>query len=132
MGETFFGRWHVLGRSELSFFFERFIVSGSENADGTFELADDGTPINLDVSGSEWKIQFEARLESTDWFPYDPDRATRFVLHQGLTVVLATPAPIKPSGLVFAHRLVVECISLDPTLSPPMSPNPFDFSLPKP
>ena len=132
MAETFFGTWKLHGTSGQSQFFERFVVSRSDAADGVYELADDGTPIDLAVRGSEWTIQFQARLESTEWFSYDPDRGTRFVLQQGFTVVLATPPPIKPSGLVFAHPLVVQLVSLDPTLSPPIDPNPFDFSLPKP
>jgi hypothetical protein len=132
MSETFFGQWKLRGKSGESQFLERFVISDSDGSDGIFELADDGTPVDLAVSGNEWTIQFQARLESTDWFSYDPDRTTRFVPNQGLTVVLAIAAPVKPGGgLVFAHPLVVQLVSCDPALSPPIGTNPFDFSLPK-
>jgi hypothetical protein len=132
MPQKLFGRWLLRASSGPSHITGRFIIIGSDSGDGVFEPAEDGTPINLDVTGVEWAIEFQSRFSSGDWEPYEPDRATRFVPQQGLTVVFATPPPVKPSGaFVFANLLVVHCLSKDPTLSPPISPNPFDFSLPK-
>jgi len=53
------------------------------------------------------------------------------VPQQGLTVWLASDTIHEPTANVFAHLLVVQAISTDLTLSPPLVPNPFDFSLPK-
>lgn len=131
MPQPLFGRWQLRASSGPSQISGRFIIVGSDNSDGTYEPADDGMPIHLDVTGTEWAIEFQARFSSSEWEPYEPERTTRFLQHQGLTVVFATPPPIKPGGLVFANLLVVHCVSKDPVLSPPMSPNPFDFSLPK-
>jgi len=129
--ETFFGPWQLRAATEESHFFERFVITGSVGADGDYEPGRDGTPIELFVTGEEWSIYLQARFEQGEWFSYDAVRTTKFVPQQGLTVWLASDTIHEPTANVFAHLLVVQAISTDPTLSPPMVPNPFDFSVPK-
>jgi hypothetical protein len=131
--QRFFGPWLIRAKTEPSHFFERFVIASSDAADGVYELADQAPPLDLSVTGSEWTIGFEARLESTDWFPYDPVRSTRFDPDHGLVVTLSTEMVIKPEdGFdVFAHLMTVRLRSTDPVLSPSHTPNPFNFSLPK-
>ena len=129
--QTFFGSWQLRAATEESNFFERFVITGSAAADGIFEPSRDGTPIELSVAGDEWAIDLQARFQEGEWFSYDPVRTTTFVPSQGLTVRLASDTIHEPTAFVFAHLLVVHLVSTDPSLSPPMLPNPFDFSLPK-
>lgn len=128
---TFFGPWRLRASVEPSQFFERFVIAGSDAADGIFEPVEDGPPVELDVSGGRWTIDVQARFQEGDWFSYEPVRSTRFVPQQGLTMWLTGEVISEPDASVFAHLLVVRLVSTDPILSPPMIPNPFDFSLPK-
>lgn len=132
MPETFFGPWQLRGTTAQSQFSERFVLAGAGGADGIYEPDEGGAPTLLSVTGDEWTIDFQARFGlSGEWFSYEPTRTTRFVPHQGLTVHLASILITKPGGDVLNHLLVVRCISTDPALSPPLTPNPFDFSLPE-
>jgi len=129
--ETFFGPWQLRATTEESHFFERFVIAGSDAADGIYEPDRGGTPVDLAVTGQEWTIDLQARFEQGEWFSYDPVRTTRLVPQQGLTVWLASDRITEPRANVFAHLLVVQVVSRDPVLSPPATPNPFDFSVPK-
>jgi hypothetical protein len=130
--EAFFGPWLLEATTAESVFFERFVIAGTDGVDGIYEPDENGTPTQLSVTGEEWTIDLQARFgEEGDWFSYEPVRTTRFVPHEGLMVWLGSELPIEPSGDVFAHLLVLRCVSTDPALNPPLTPNPFDFTLPK-
>jgi hypothetical protein len=132
VAQTFFGPWHLTATTGKSHFSEQFVIDGSDGADGIYvPLEDETMPTVLDVNGARWTIDFQARFSEEDWFSYDPIRTTRYMQHQGLTVWLSSAAILKGVDDVFAHLLIVECISRDPTLSPPPGHPPFDFSLPK-
>jgi hypothetical protein len=128
--QTFFGPWQLRATTEESHFFERFVITGSAGADGVYEPDRGGAPTQIAVAGEAWAIDFQARFQEGEWFSYDPVRTTRFVPAQGLTVWLTGDEIHEPDAFVFAHLLAVQCVSTDPTLSPPMIPNPFDFSVP--
>jgi hypothetical protein len=132
MTQAFFGPWRVLA-TKTEGPREGFEIAGSANADGFHELQDE-TTLELAVDGAEWTIEMMALFpfEAAEWFPYDAVRTTRYIQPQGLTTRLA----ITEEGVTlffgpFVLTLVLQCVSMDPVINPPMSPNPFDFTLPE-
>ena len=133
MTQVFYGPWRVMATKTEGGPREGFQITGSANADGLHELQA-GVPLDLAVDGTEWTIELMALFpfEAAEWFPYDEVRTTRYIQPQGLTTRLA----ITEEGVTlffgpFVLTLVLQCVSMDPVINPPMPPNPFDFTLPE-
>lgn len=125
MAETFFGPWRVVFERHNLYYRERFVISGSDNADGEYEgyLGIPVVPIDITVSGAEWTIdlQLVGGPALPEWQSFDVVRVTQFVAPEGLTVRLTTQY----------HNMTVLCISMDPDINPIPTPNPFDFTIPE-
>ncbi len=128
--QSFFGPWSLRATTQQGFFSERFEIVGSDGLDGIFFPDEDGTPLELAVTGASWTLDLQAKLSDSDWFSYDAARTTAIIPPQGLTVTLASEQIEEPTGLVLNHLLVVQCVSDDPTINPPWPTIPVDFSLP--
>ena len=125
MAETFYGPWNVRLDHVDPSFRQRFSISGSDNADGRYDVSS-GVPLNLEVTGNAWSISLEIepfppRGEQA-WDQRTVQRATRFEAPDGLIVQLDTIA---------LPRLSLTCISMDPTVNPISPANPYDFTIPE-
>jgi hypothetical protein len=123
--EKFYGPWdltlnHVDRDSQ-----QRFVISGSDNADGKYNFPFGGF-VNLVVTGTAWSISFELvrfpPIPVPRWEQRAVKRTSRFEAGRGLIVELDTIA---------APRLSLICISMDPTLNPNPTANPYDFTIPE-
>ena len=65
MATTFYGPWYVALGKVNSHFSQRFLISGSANADGVYPVAF-GTSLVLSVQGATWRIEMQ-------YFPFDED-----------------------------------------------------------
>jgi hypothetical protein len=126
MAETFYGSWRVnLGEVDL-FFRQRFVITGSENADGR-HYVQAGGPVDIQVNGDVWSIDMEIEPfppQGSDegWDTRTIGRAMSFTAQDGLIVKL-TVAGQPGFSLI--------CTSLDPAIKPNPTPNPYDFTLPE-
>ena len=64
MATKFYGPWYVVLGLVNSHFSQRFLISGSDNADGIYPVRY-GNTLVLSVQGSEWQIEMQ-------YFPFDP------------------------------------------------------------
>jgi len=58
MAEIFYGPWNVRLDHVDPYFRQRFSISGSDAADGRYEVSS-GQAVNLQVTGVSWSIIFE-------------------------------------------------------------------------
>jgi hypothetical protein len=132
MAETFFGPWYLVLGLVNSHFSQSFTISGSQNADGRYDVAF-GDPLEFAVQGEEWRLQME-------YFPFDPDATWRpsdvrstmsFVPGEGLIVQVNGAA--RPPGTPAPHHdnLVLTLTSMDPATNPIPASNPYDFTIPE-
>jgi hypothetical protein len=136
MTQTFSGTWLLTATTRAGFYRDSFDITYSDNADGTYEPAGDGTPYVLTVTGQAWTVDFNATAgPGPELSPYDPYRATRTVPGQGLTVTFTGPPDLYyggPPWVIFGHHLDLELVSQDPHLAPPWEPAPFQFTITQP
>ena len=122
MAENFYGPWKVILDHGDPYFPQRFMISGSDNADGRYEVSF-GQPMDVQVTGASWSITFEIQpfppTGGDAWDQRSVQRATRFESPDGLIVQLDGGAP----------RLSLTCISMDPTVNPNATANPYDFTI---
>jgi len=132
MKETFFGPWRVVVTEIDPVPRQAFQIDGSDNADGFYEPAAGG-PTDISVSGAEWTIELWALLpfQGADWFTFDPNRTTRYLQPEGLTVRLNFGGDRVLLLGPFELRQTIRCISMDPDINPTLPPNPFDFTIPR-
>jgi hypothetical protein len=133
MATTFYGPWYVvLGRVHSQFRQQRFIISGSDNADGIYPVTF-GNALVLSVQGTQWQIQMEIIplaiiLEGVPWEPSLVRESMKFVLGEGLVVQLdgsfQFEAPDPPTLV-----MTLTCTSMDPEINPIPTANPFSFTL---
>lgn len=118
MTETFYGPWRLITQPAGFGVKWSFRIDDSDDADGIHE-ADSPGPWNLPVHGSQWTLQLLVLDGDGHWVDAPAvTRTTAIVEPQGLTVRLDSHPPVS-----------IECVSLDPTINPPMRPNPYDFTV---
>lgn len=131
MPTTFYGPWYVVLGQVNSHTSQRFLISGSDNADGIYPVAF-GNVLVLSVQGAKWQIemQYWPFDQGASWRPSDVRESMKFVLGDGLTVQLdgasRPPVLINPQF----RNLVLTCTSMDPEINPIPTANPYDFTIP--
>lgn len=132
MATTFFGPWYVVLGLVNSHFSQRFLISGSDNADGIYPVAF-GNALVLSVQGAKWQIemQYFPFDPGASWRPSDVRESMKFVLGDGLIVQLDGAA--RPPRLINPQfrNLALTCISMDPEINPIPAQNPYDFTIPE-
>ena len=141
MTQRFSGPWIVAVDTASPLGSYRFVIQGSDDADGAYDLPWSGEPPPVSVSGDDWTLQIQA-LFGDDWSQDEADpplpgggetSAVAFTAQTGLvrtigTGTLAYQGP-PPPGVFEPSGARVRCTSLDPDLSPgPMPPHP-DFTV---
>jgi len=104
------------------------VIVGSDTNDGAYEHTFGGPDVVLDVTGSVWSIDIESSPRDEEgWASCLRSRSTAFEAPAGLTITLTGY-----DGDIGAQLLpdVIRCVSRDPALNPPITPDPFDFSYP--
>lgn len=132
MAETFYGAWLIDVVGKDAAFGQRYVVSGSDRADGAY-LADIGSP-RIQVSGAEWTLALEWNNNvGSGWQPSRVIRqSVTFDINAGLIVVLG----VDDNALEYADNdfndLIIRCQNIDPHLIPwyPHR-NTVDFRLPR-
>lgn len=132
--EVFYGPWridvvavdtHPIGIHP--FVFQRFVISGSDNADGTHSWLFEP----LSVSGTRWQLTMEWQIADFEIHPTRIARSATYDVHRGLRVILAGKNERGGSAEDFTD-LILACESENPALDPLRpSGNPYDFSIPK-
>jgi hypothetical protein len=133
--ETLYGPWRIevvevrdhplIPRSQ------RFMVEGSDNADGVYRVTVGDT---LAVSGAKWHIRMEwFEHVNGDWIENDILRVATFDVQRGLLVTLGGGRGTPPLASEIWRDLVLVCQSEDPALNPDEPPPgaPFEFSFPE-
>lgn len=130
MAQKFYGPWQLTlaaGDPEPTVF-QRFVISGSENADGSHSPLLGG-PLELPVSGAEWTVELQT-YEDEAWQADRVHRATAFDPSNGLIVTLAS---LHPGGSWWSGPepgLTVSCVSKDPAINPIATGTSYDFTIP--
>lgn len=129
MAETFYGPWRIVLVSANSHFAQRMLISGSDAADGGYDIAF-GRVVDVAASGARWQLQTQFfPFGGPDWEPGDMRRTTRFEVQNGLIVQIDGAARPPGTGTTFAN-LTLMCTCLDPETNPIPAPNPYDFTIP--
>ena len=110
---------------------QRFIIEGSDSADGFYRAAVGDT---LAVTGAEWRVGMEW-LEPVhgDWHENELLRSATFDVERGTLVTLGGGRGTLPPAEAIWRDLVIVCESQDPDLNPDEPPGgaPFEFSFPE-
>ena len=127
MTQTFYGEWLVRVDSRDAAFGERFLISGSDAADGAY----DGTPgVNTTVSGDTWTLDLEWNDNAgSGWQPSAVLKTATYTLHEGLVVTLGADDNVEALRDFDYNDVVVSCLSLDTAINPPASAPPIDFTI---
>ena len=138
MSTTFYGPWVVvLGLNQFDVDLpKRFVISGSENADGIYPVAF-GNALVMLVEGAKWQLEIQHispfdPVVPNGWEPAVVDESMRFVLGDGLIVELRSFARLPvPTPTVFDAQGLMEftCTSMDPEINPIPTANPFSFTI---
>jgi len=141
MTQRFSGPWVIATTGVSRFGSHRFVIQGSDNADGEYGLRWPDELPQVSVSGGDWTLQIQ-RLTGDQWSqdeanPPLPDggetSTVAFTTETGLvrtigTGTLAYLVPLPP-GSLGPSGARLRCTSRDPDLSPgPMPPHP-DFTV---
>lgn len=127
MGLTFYGDWFVEVIGVDSAFSQRFVISGSDLADGAYDGVDG---ISARVSGEAWTIDLEWNDNaSSGWQPSDVQKTATYTIDVGLVVTLGADDNVEELQDRDFNDMVVACTSLDPTVNPPMTDPPLDFTI---
>jgi len=132
MATTFYGPWYVVLGVVNSHFSQRFLISGSDNADGVYPVQF-GNRLTLSVQGTKWQIemQYFPFGAGASWQPSDVRESMKFVLGDGLIVQLdggaRLPVLINPQF----RNLALTCTSIDQEINPIPTANPYSFTVPE-
>jgi hypothetical protein len=86
MAITMQGAWTVKVKSKSAAFSQRFVIQGSDNADGTYEGVEGAEPQPIHVTGAQWTISvIHQPGKGADWIP-SAERLTKPVRSQGQIV----------------------------------------------
>lgn len=131
MGEVLYGPWNVTVLSKEAWFDQRFIITGSVNADGVYPGIP-GTGPGL-VTGDEWTVSFEWNDNtSSGWQPSDVRHFARYTVTEGFVVELGADDNYEQFRDRDYNDMVLTCVNQDPALTPLHPVTPFyDFSVPQ-
>src|SRR2546422_786141 len=73
--ESFYGPWNVRLNHVDPYFRQRFIISGSDQADGRYEVSSGGV-VNLEVTGSAWFVSLETERPRRQSHLAEPTQST--------------------------------------------------------
>ena len=126
-GETFYGPWRVEVVGGDATRPQRFTITGSDNADGSYP----GTlGSGVDVDGAEWVVTLEWKDHAV-FRPSAIAKTATYDVFRGLVVTLGGD-DLTGGGDRDFNDLIVQLTSNDPDLNPaPPSTNPYDFSFPE-
>lgn len=127
MTQTFYGEWFVQVVSRESAFDQRFVISGSDTSDGPY----DGTPgVSTQVSGDSWTLTLEWNdYVGSGWQPSGVRESAEYTIQDGLVITLGADDNIEPVRDLDYNDVVVSCTSLDPSINPPATDPPLDFTI---
>jgi hypothetical protein len=127
MTQTFYGPWSVEVVSLEASFSERFVIGGSANADGAY----DGTPgVSVQVSGDEWTLDLQWNDNTgSGWQPSDVRKTAEYTISDGLVVTLGADDNLDTVRDYDYNDVVLACRSMDPTIDPPATDPPLDFTI---
>ena len=127
MAETFFGPWTVEVVGVESAFSQRFVITGSDSADGAY----DGTMgVMVQVGGEEWRLDLEWNDNAgSGWQPSGVRRGADFSISDGLTVTLGADDNVEAVRDHDFNDVGLACHSLDPAVDPPATDPPLDFTI---
>jgi hypothetical protein len=127
MTQTFYGPWSVEVVSLEASFSERFVIGGSANADGAY----DGTPgVSVQVSGDEWTLDLQWNDNTgSGWQPSDVRKTAEYTISDGLVVTLGADDNLDAVRDHDYNDVVLACRSMDPTIDPPATDPPLDFTI---
>lgn len=134
MATTFYGPWYVVLSLPNRRFAKRFVISGSDNADGIYPVNSDN-PLVLSVEGAKWQIeiQYISIFIPAGWESAFVNESMKFVLGDGLIVELNGSAriPVMDPPLFDPpiHLMRITCTSVDPDINPIPAANPYSFTL---
>lgn len=127
MTQTFYGPWSVEVVSRDAAFGERFVISGSANADGAYNA----TPgVSVQVSGDTWTLDLEWNDNAgSGWQPSDVRKSAEYTITNGLVVTLGADDNFDAVRDYDYNDVVLACGSLDPAVDPPPKDPPLDFTI---
>ncbi|MEU2717951.1 hypothetical protein [Streptomyces sp. NPDC007205] len=127
MTQTFHGEWFVQVVSWESAFDQRFVISGSDSADGPYA----GTPgVGTQVSGDRWTLTLEWNDNvASGWQPSGVRKSAAYTIQDGLVITLGADDNVEPLRDLDYNDLVVSCTSLDQAINPPASDPPLHFTI---
>lgn len=129
--QLFSGTWLIQVLSKDAAFSERFVIEGSDAADGIYAGEITTTPIV--VTGARWFLRFEWNNNAgSGWQASDIRRtAAAFTSSAGLVTVLGADDNVPTLRDHDFNDLVLLCQNLDPDLNPTIPPGGgLDFSTP--
>ena len=139
MAEIFSGKWTVKVLEMTGNSRQRIIIEDSDTGSGVYP-ADTTTP-PISVSGTRWKIRFEAfsPLAPKGWGPsHDVRRiGAAYTLQDGLDVSIRASSRFGLSSHINHKEFFNNCVLLCRNVEPQINPwhpfvNPYNFTLPKP
>jgi hypothetical protein len=126
--EVFYGPWQVIVESKEAYYSQRFTISGSANADGTYPGIPGTGP--GDVHGSRWTIDLEWNDNAqSGWQPSDAKRTATYSLPDGLTVFIGADDNFEQHRDHDYNDMVLACTSLDPDHAPYKGTTPYEFTI---
>jgi hypothetical protein len=128
----FYGDWKLRVGTiyDLNGYLSSFTIRGSANGDGTYYPRSEDPPLELEVTGDQWEIQF-ARIYGIPGFHVAlAQRTTSFDGKDGMRVDLDTRAPAT-GGSGTLPGMQLGCTLDDPDIRVPDPGDPFDFTVPE-
>jgi hypothetical protein len=129
MSKVFYGPWNLTVLSKDAWFDQRFVITGSDNADGVYPAVP-GTGPGL-VTGDEWTVSCEWNDNtSSGWQPSDMRHFARYTVTEGFVIELGADDNYDEFRDDDYNDMVVICVNQDPQLTPLHPVTPFyDFSV---
>jgi hypothetical protein len=126
MKEVFYGPWSIRVDQKESNLDQRFLISGSDNADGGYAGV---VGFSIGVTGKEWTLTAEW-LDGNQFRPSRLRRSARYDVQEGLIVTLGADDGQEPTADLDFNDMVLVLESEDPALDPIRpSGNPYDFTI---
>jgi hypothetical protein len=129
---SFYGPWRLrTGAVDESHNAQNaFIISGSDDQDGTYYPRATDPPLTMTVSGSAWRLSFARRNYGLlVWVEVAAQRLTTFDPAEGVGVELDTRRPFS-TGSGTQPGMQMFGTLRDPSTQVP-DPGPFDFTVPE-
>ena len=127
MTEIFYDEWSVSVDQINADFSQQLIIRGSDGSDGIYPGLS-GTTVS--VAGQEWTLTTEWNNNvDSGWQPSRIRKVMTYTLQEGLRITLGIDDNTPLLGDEDYDDMIIVCESLDPTINPPSSANPYDFTI---